>query len=216
MYLWTVQRKKVIETLAETGEYYPNVKKSKGYNEMKLIYPLLLESFNALNNSSFNGMIFGFYKVNGGKAFETIEDLYDYLYKNQSVSAAFNFWNSDSAILQIKINSNINIMPVDFNDVIKLSMGKTKDIERISLLYNSIDEFNADVYNIITYMNEGKINPYTLFKSFIEGHYPYIKVEDILGIFPNFDLQTSRKKSVINLFNFSDDSENLQKLIKKH
>lgn len=216
MYLWTVQRKKVIETLVETGGYYPNVKKSKGYNEMKLIYPLLLESFNALNNSSFNGMIFGFYKVNSGKTFETIEDLYDYLYTNQSVSAAFNFWNSDSAILQIKINSNINIMPMDFNDIIKLSMGKTNDIERISLLYNSIDAFNTDIYNIITYMNEGRINPYTLFKSFIEGHYPYIKIEDIFGIFPNFDLQTSRKKSMVSLFNLSNDSEKLQKLIKKH
>lgn len=216
MYLWTVQRKEVIETLIENREYYPDIEKSKGYSEMKFVYPALLKSFSVLNNSSSKGIIFGFYKINGGKTFETIEDLYNYLYNNQELSSAFNFWNSNSTILHIKVDDNINIMPMEFNDIIKLSMGKTKDIERISMLYNSINDFNVDIYNIITYMNKGRSNPYTLFKSFIEGHYPYLKIENILGVYPNLDLQTSMKEHDIKLFNLSDESKKLKELIYKH
>lgn len=216
MYLWTVQRKEVIETLIKSKEYYPDIEKSKGYSEMKLIYPSLLESFNALNNNCYKGIIFGFYKINDGKTFESIEDLYNYLYNNQEVSGAFNFWNSRYAILHIKVDDNISIMPMDFNDVIKLSIGKTKDIERVCSLYNSINDFNNDIYNIITYMNKGIINPYTLHKSFIEGHCPCLKIENILGVYPNLDLQTSMKEHDIKLFNLSDESKELKKLVYKH
>ncbi|ELC8387029.1 hypothetical protein QYB57_002206 [Clostridium perfringens] len=213
MNLWTIQRKEVVETLIKNRKYYPDIEKSKGYGEMKLVYPTLLESFNSLNNSSYKGLIFGFYKINGGKTFDTIDDLYKYLYNNPEVSAAFNFWNSNYTILHIKVDDNINIMPMEFNDIIKLSMGKTKDIKRIFMLYNSINDFNVDIYNIITYMNEGKSNPHTLFKSFIEGHCPYLEIENILGVYPNLDMQISMKVNDIKLFDLSDESKKLKELI---
>ncbi len=216
MYLWTVQRKEIIKILIKTGEYYPDIKKSKGYSEMKLVYPLLLESFNSLNNNSFMGMIFGFYRENGKEPFKVIEDLYNYLYKHQDVSEAFNFWNSDSAILQIKVDNFINIMPIDFNDVIMLNIGKTKDLEKINDLNLSIDEFNSKLWSIINYMNKGITNPEPFLKSFIEGHYPYLKIKNILGIYPNFDLETSKNEKKIRLFNLSDDSKKLHELICKY
>lgn len=217
LYLWTIQSKEVIEMIIKNKKYYPNIEKSKGYGEMKLVYPTLLESFNILNGSSFKGLIFGFYKINGGKAFESIQDVYNYLYQNPAVSEGFNFWTADYVILQIRVENNTNIMPIDFNDVIKLCIGKTNDIERIFTLYKSIDsigDFNADIYNVITYMNRGKINPYTLHKSFIEGHYPYLEIKSILGVYPNLDFLTSVKKHDVKLFDLPSKSEELKELIR--
>lgn len=216
MYLWTVQRKKVIEMLVKNGEYYPDIEKSKGYERMKIVYPQLLESFNNLNNSSYKGIIFGFYGVNGGKTFETIEELYNYLYNNNYVAEGFNFWNSDFAILHIKVEDNINIMPMDYNDVTKLAIDKTNSIEKFSHLYNNLTDFKLDICNIIKYMNEGRCNPYTLLKSFIEGHCPYLNIENILGVYPNFDLEASKREQNIKLCNLSYEANKLKELIYKH
>lgn len=212
-YLWSVQSREVITQLLSDLHYYPDIDKSKGYNEMKCVYPALLESFNYINRSSHNGLIFAFYKQNGAKPFQNVDDLYDYLLNNIEVSRAFNFWKADYVILKIKIDININIMPLDFNDVIKLSIGKTKDIERIKLLYSSIESFNIDIKNIIEYMNSGNINPYTIHKSFIEGHYPYLKLEDIENIYSNLDLKECEKNHSIKMFNLFEEAKILQNLI---
>lgn len=216
MYLWTIQRKEVIETLIKNGEYYPDIEKSKGYGNMKIAYPQLLESFNNLNNSSYKGIIFGFYGVNGGKTFETIEELYNYLYNNEDVAVAFNFWNSDFVILHIKVEDNINIMPMEFNDVIKLGIDKSNDIEGVLHLYKNPIDFKLDICNIIKYMNEGRCNPHTLLKSFIEGHCPYLNIENIMGVYPNFDSEASRREQNIKLCNLSDESNKLKELIYKY
>lgn len=209
MYLWTVQSIEVIRIILEDGVYYPDCTKSKGYSEMKLTYPYLLKSFNSLNCSQYKGIIFGYYKVNNGNFFYSIDDLYKYLYEHYSVTKAFNFWSKNYAILQIKLDDTINIMPMDFNDTIKLSIKTTNDIPRIQRLYKSITDFKIDINNILTAMEKGEINSKTLTKSFIEGHYPYIKKCDILGIYPNFDLQLSKQKNMISTFTLPKEANEL-------
>ena len=212
-YLWTVQSKEVIKILLDDKIYYPNIKKSNGYGEMKLIYPTLLESFNHINNSSYDGLLFAFYRENGGSYFETINDLYRYLFEKTAVSMAFNFWKSDYVILKIRIDEKINIMPLDFNDVIKLDIGKTKDIQRVMDLYDSIEKFNLDMRNIINFMNEGKENPYTGLKSFIEGHYPYLSIENIKGVYANFDYVASNRNHCVKVFDLFEEVEYLKSFI---
>lgn len=212
-HLFTVQSKEVIKILLRDQIYYPHLEKSKGYDEMALTYPALLDSFNRLNDASFNGMIFAFSNESGQDSFEIVNDLYSYLLKNLNVSEAFNFWKSEYVILKFQTDEKINLMPVDFNDVIKLSIGKTKDIQQINALYNSIQDFNLDIWSIITYMNEGKENPNTKLKSFIEVHYPYLKIENINGVYANFDFEASKKNGSIKVFDLFEEAEDLKKLI---
>lgn len=213
MYLWTVQRKEVIKTLIEEQEYYPDFSKSTGYGDMKHIYPALLENFNTLNKSSFSGFIFGFFGASGCSNFLTIEEVYAYLLEHLDVTAAFNFWTPDYAFLQFETKANISIMPIDFNDVVKLNIGKTKDIPRIRYLYDSIQDFNTDIYNIVTYMNSGRCNPYTRLRSFIEGHYPYLKVSEIVGVHPNFNYVEAKEHGELILFDLPEEAKSLKKII---
>ena len=223
MYLWTVQSKQVLKKLLEDEKYYPDFDKSLGYGDMKQIYPSLLESFNTLNHSAFDGFVFCFYRDNtSGCEFETISDIYDYLTRNLAVTEAFNFWSEDYAILQFEPNSQVNIMPLDFNDVIKLSIGKTNDIERVLLLYpeldpnKSISRFNKDIYNVINFMNEGMQNPYTQHRSFIEAHYPCLNLSDIRGVYSNLNYTATKKATEPVLFDLPYEAQCIKTAINSH
>jgi len=195
--------------LIRDGVYYPDINKSKGYEDMRLIYPLLLENFNNMNKGNIDGLIFGFYCENGKENFSSIEDLYEYFSSNPYVTQAFSFWNSNYAILKIELDESINIMPMDFNDAIKLCIGRTNDIERVEALYNSVDDFNKDIQCILYHLQMGIVNPYTNCKSFIQGHYPYLKTENIRGIFPNFNKKESDKGSCLKVFDLFEEAKNL-------
>jgi len=113
---------------------------------MKIVYPLLLEAYNLRNSENFEGILFGFGKLNGSEI-RDVKEIYNYLIDNPSVSEAFNLWSEEYCLLKVKIPNDIDVIPIDFNDFVKLSIKETNEIglarmlESINLNYN----FNEDI-----------------------------------------------------------------------
>ncbi|HBH3439843.1 hypothetical protein PR262_08505 [Clostridioides difficile] len=197
MVFWTIQSKKVIDILLSEKEYYPNfelVNISK-YSDMKTVYPFILENYNLRNESDFKGVLFGFKDLNN-KPINNVEDLYQYFIDNPYVSVAFDFWSNKYCILKVRVNDNIDFIPIDFNDFIKLSIGKTNDVERAMQLEQSNFNysFNKDIENILLNFNNGTTNP--RHSSFIQVHYSHLSLGDILGVYNMIDYRSGKKYSL--------------------
>lgn len=184
MYFWTVQHKDVIDILLKDNIYYPDFKhtmNSSAGSDMRILYSRFLDCYNTANNSSFKGILFGFNLDN----LTEVTDLYQYLVSNPNVSKAFNFWNKDYCILKIKIADNTNLLPIDFNDFIKLDIWLTKDTFRISFL--NLNKY--EIERIVSNLSQGIVAP--SFKSFTQIHYSHINTNDIIGIYPMINYKTN-------------------------
>lgn len=197
MVFWTIQSKKVMDILLSEKEYYPNfelVNTSK-YSDMKTVYPFILENYNLRNKCDFKGVLFGFKDLND-KPINNVEDLYQYFIDNPYISVAFDFWSNEYCILKVRVNENIDFIPIDFNDFIKLSIWKTNDVERAMQLeqLNFNYSFNEDIKNILINFNNGTTNP--RHPSFIQVHYSHLSIGDILDVYNMIDYRSGKKYSL--------------------
>ena len=213
--LFTVQSKDVLQILLEKEEYYPDIKKAIGYDDMKKLYPYFLEVFNKLNASSHTGFVFSFLRDNKtGNDLQTIDDVYNYFFTYPGIMTMFNFWDDQFVILEIEIDENINLTPIDINDSIKLDAVITEDHELLEMCgYESQDDCDLDISNIMKCFEVGTVNPHTKLKSFIQGHYPYIKLNDIKKIHPNYDYHESKDYNAIKLFDLPNEAKQLNNII---
>ncbi len=213
--LFTIQSKEVLQILLNAGEYYPDINKSVGYEDMKKLYPYLLDIFNELNNSNYTGFVFSFLSDNKtGKVFNTIDDLYEYFLNYPNIIDMFNFWNDEYTILELEIDESINLMPVDINDSIKLDAVITQDCQTLSMCgYKNQEDLVLDIYNIENHLIDGTINPNTRLKSFIQGHYPHIKLSNIKNIYYNYNLNESKQSNTIKLFDLPNEAKSLELLL---
>lgn len=206
MVFWTIQSKKVMDILLSEKEYYPNFElvNTGKYSDMKAVYPFILENYNLRNKSDLKGVLFGFKDLNN-KPINNVEDLYKYFIDNPYVSVAFDFWSNDYCILKVRTNEDIDFIPIDFNDFIKLSIGKTNDVERAMQLEQSNFNysFNKDIENIFINFNNGTTNP--RHPSFIQVHYSHLSLGDILDVYNMIDYRSGKKytlnKSAIEIKN---------------
>ncbi|MGM8288614.1 hypothetical protein [Clostridium perfringens] len=177
MYFWTVQHKNVVNILLKETIYNPDfryTKNSAAGLDIRAVYPKFLNCFNFLNHSTLPGIIFGFELSDTSE----VTDLYKYLISNPHISASLNFWNEDYCILKLQLNDNINLLPIDFYDFIKLAIWITQDINSISLLELNSNEINRISYNL----SKGIVDP--KLKSFTQIHYSHININDIVGVYP--------------------------------
>ncbi len=200
MYFWTVQHKDVVDILLKNKSYYPDFNYSVNTAagaDMRALYPFLLKYYNKLNNGSFEGLLFGFnlHKL------DDVYDLYNYLTSNPTVSLAFKFWSSDYCILKIKIDKPYNLLPIDFNDFIKLDIWLTKDSYRIKALGLNESEINRLLNNL----SNGVIQP--KHPSFTQIHLPYVDINNIEGVYPIINYKTGVK------LDLSESAKNLKTIL---
>lgn len=179
-YFWTVQSKEVVDIINSKGEYYPDFARRS-----KKEYRMVLNSFNNINKTNYKGLVFGFAKRGGEGCFENISELYDYLLQNPMVTFAFDFWDKEHVILQLKVEENFNQIPIDFND------------------FNQITypQYGEEAHrNIFTSIEEGFYNYKCMLPSFTQVHFPYIKMENIMNIYGNFDKKHSYDTSKLQVF----------------
>ena len=203
MYFWTIQSNIVIKSLLDNNSYYPNfnlTSNSCASSNMRPLYPTLLNLYNKVNHTNYEGLLFGF----GNSERLTInseKDLYDYFVNNPAVSIAFNFWNTDYCILKIQVDEDINVLPIDFNDFIKLVVVKTKNTDFIKMWGITQREVNNIVYNF----KNGIVD--SLFPSFTQIHYSHIDKNNIKGIYPLIDYKTN------SLFSLTPEAMELKNII---
>lgn len=177
MHFWTVQHKDVVNILLKEKIYNPDfnyTKNSAAGSDIRVVYPKFLNCFNFINHSTLPGIIFGFKLSDNCE----VTDLYNYLINNLHISTAHNFCNEDYCILKLQLNDNINLLPIDFYDFIKLAIWITQDINSISLLELNSTEINRISYNL----SKGIVDPQI--KSFTQIHYSHININDIVGVYP--------------------------------
>lgn len=182
-YFWTIQSNKVVEIINNDMCYYPDIKYLKGNYESA--YKIVLNSFNKINESNYNGLVFGFAKKGENNYFGNIDELYAYFLQNPLVTKAFNLWNNQYVILQLRYTEEFNMIPIDFNDFIQIMP----------------PVWDKTAYNkIITCIKSGvNTNGYTL-PSFTQIHAPFIKREHIINIYNNFDKNNSDHNKELIVF----------------
>ena len=130
-------------------------------------------------------MVFGFAKKGVDQYFDNIDELYKYLLDNPLITNAFNLWNEEYVILQLKYTELFNMIPVDFNDFIQI-IPPIWDPMAYSVICSRLEK---GVY----------LGGYTL-PSFTQIHMPYIKWENIVNIHGNFDKKKSDHTNSVNTF----------------
>lgn len=180
-YLWTIQKKQVLDKINKDGCYYPDFNCKSNYNSA---YGMILDSYNNINNSSYKGLIFCFAKRGFNQYFNDIQELYSYFLNNPAITAAFNFWDNNYVILKLHYSEKFNMIPIDFNDFI----------------YTMPPIYNEQIFECICSSIKKGIYPGTVvLPSFTQVHAPYIKQENIINIYGNFDKKESdrTKKTII-------------------
>ena len=179
-YLWTIQKKSVIEIIESNGCYYPNFKyKNKKCNKA---YQFILNCFNQINESDYAGLVFGFAKKGVDQYFGSVNELYQYFMDNPLITDAFDLWNEEYVILQLQYTDLFNMIPVDFNDFIQI-MPPIWDPRAYSVICSCLEK---GVY----------LGGYTL-PSFTQVHMPYIKKDNIVHMHGNFDKKKSAHTEIL-------------------
>lgn len=181
--IWTIQSKKVLDTVQKDGSYYPNIRFLKG--NYQGAYKIVLDSFNTINKCEYAGLIYGFAKYGEKQFFNNIDELYQYFLCNPRITNAFDLWSDQYVILQLQYEEKFNLIPIDFNDFIQI-MPPIWDSKGYQIIVSRI---KSGVYK----------GGYTL-PSFTQVHTPYIKKENVIGVFGNFNKKKSDETGNIHTY----------------
>lgn len=182
-YLWTIQKKSVLDIINSKGVYYPTFRYDK--RDCVQAYRIVLDSFNRINKGNYEGLVFCFAKEGESKYFESVDEVYKYFMDNPLVTDAFNLWDDEHVILELKYSDSFNLIPIDFNDFIQIMP----------------PVYDRNAYNVIcSRIKEGiYLGGYTL-PSFTQIHVPFIKRENIVNIYGNFDKLNSSQTGILTTF----------------
>ena len=179
-YIWTIQKKEILQRVERGEIYYPSFINEK--RKCSESYNVVLNGFNKVNDTKYSGLVFAFAKAGVKCYFESVEELYKYFLDNPLVTNAFNLWGDSNVILQLKYEEEFNMIPVDFNDFTDLMP----------------PSFNPRVCNITRQnINNGVYKGGILLKSFTQVHVPYIKQSNIVNVFENFNKKESDRTGKI-------------------
>ncbi len=186
MKFWTVQKKEVIGIINKEGVYKPDFRKSDYLQiipDLKDLYNIVLEAFNQVNNMRLDGLIYAFLKSDDEVIYQ-IQDIQEFAEFIKSKKAVIEslwkqFNKNDTVIVELNYNEKFNPIFVDINDFQFL-------MPPIMLLppYTK-----SDVDRIINEMQNGQITRSVYPSNVIQAHLPYIKVENIINIYPMFSLE---------------------------
>ncbi len=192
MKFWTIQSKDVIRELNSKGIYYPDMEKSKNNLPMRPSYKELLANYNVLNKKDARGLIFGFHSLNAGGEIEGPGEIYDYLRLRPELKSLFSSGkNEDYCILELGITEPVNLLPIDFNDYIKLTLWANYQRnynEELLTVFENEFEARKEILKIKKYLPKGRevSGP----GSFIQVHYSQLAKEDILSVHHMIDFNT--------------------------
>lgn len=211
MKYWTVQSNEVIKILLNEGVYKPDFKKSNNYAEMQaLVYDMILNTYNEKNDCTVEGLIFGFSFIKQTIP-ENIKEFYSKFLNDVKLSSAFSFWSDKFSVLEVEVPSEVDIVPIPLYDFIELGMYQQKDTPRVKQWVKDVKRekpyFNLyqDVLRIKNNLEKGKIEQTYC----IQIHTPELRIENILGVYPQFDYNTGIT------FELSESSNKLSEVIKQ-
>ena len=182
---WTIQHKDVLEKIDRDGVYYPDFNQSHFVKKnplLKGIYDFVLTSYNNVNGTNLEGLVF---------SFQYSEDYRVMYFRNYSEfkqrirekrMAIFSLWkqyNEDEhVVMELLYDDDLNPLLIDINDF-QVIMPPAVALPSYS---------KEELYNIVYRLRNGIIAPSVFPSTLIQAHLPYIKRENVKNVFPFFSL----------------------------
>ena len=120
MKYWTVQSQEVLEIIEKEGAYYPVFAKSQYNKQYKELYNFMLKSFNNINNTNCDGLIYAFC-ISVKDMIYPIANIEEFRYFININKDKINFlWDTfkknNCKILELDVNFEFNDLALSFND----------------------------------------------------------------------------------------------------
>ena len=184
---WTVQKLDVVTVLLQQGFYQPAFAYSDyvGENEkLSDLYGFMLNAYNRVNNTEYPGLIFTF--LEGGEDgyvydFKSYELFRDFIRKHSLPIKSLwkNLASKNTVVMCIEREvSDKNLLLIDINDF-QYMMPPVLQVPPYSEGF-----YNFLVQNIAVGNKVQSVNP----SGVLQAHIPYIKAEEVVGLYPMFEL----------------------------
>ena len=184
---WTVQKLDVVTVLLQQGLYQPAFAYSdyvEADNKLSDLYGFMLDSYNRLNRTEYPGLVFTFLESDDAG---NIYDFKDYqmfrkfiIDHSASIKSLWNNLSSKNTVIMCverEVN-NENLLLVDINDFQYL-------MPPIVQAYPYSEEYTDLLLRALS--NGARIQ--SVFPSYVmQAHIPNIKAEEVIGLYPMFDL----------------------------
>ena len=182
---WTVQKKAVYAEIQKQGIYYPDFSKSDFVTEnpeLSELYQFMLDNYNRINGTDCPGLIFTFFKQDDVylNPFTNYQEFKSFIIQKRNV--VYSLWkkmlSKDCVVLELEIESELNPLFIEMNNFQLL-------MPPITVLppYTN-DDFNM----IVDWVRNGTIGKGYEDPALVQAHLPYIRIEDVAGVHPMFDL----------------------------
>ena len=178
---WTVQRKSVVEKVLNEGVFIPDFMQSplvKENPDLYVLYNFILKCFNKNNGTDATGLVFTFMKMINHDIY-FFKDILDFetgivLNKDKIFALWNNFNKEDYVILELEITNPYNPILIEINN--------------FQYLMPPFMEFMppykpGDDRIIMSWLVNGTIGQGYWPDSLAQAHLPYIRKEDIKGIY---------------------------------
>ncbi|MDU3176672.1 hypothetical protein [Anaerococcus sp.] len=183
--LWTVQDKKVLDTIQRDGVYYPDFNKSyykELIPELDQLYAFMLLCYNVNNDTRYSGLAYTFLGVDGEyiASFPNYDYFKEYIQSKEGVIKSL--WNKlsreDSVILELNYEDDFNPILMDIND-----------FQYLMPPQSVMPPFNEESLGIIAInAAHGSFGRSALPSGLIQAHVGEIRKENIVGVYPMFEL----------------------------
>lgn len=187
--LWTVQSKEVLDIIEKEGVYRPDFEKSeypKERPQLNDLYDFFLNAFNANNKTDCSGLVFCFMRGNskGLIPIDDYEDFKAFITSSRQVLESLwkNFCTKDKVLICFEKEISFNPLILDLNDF-QYMMPPVHDLP----------EFPSNYYDYLVYRISSGQDVESVYPSnVLQAHVADIKKEDIVSVYPLFDLDGYR------------------------
>ena len=182
---WTVQKKEVLDIIESEGIYHPDFEKS-GYLKLRpnmtKLYEFFLETYNSQNDDDCKGLVFCFLRGNP-KGLIPIEDYDDFkAFITSARPALDSLWKNivteDSVIISFEKEVTFNSLNLDLNDF-QFMIPPVVDLPEFPPNY---------LEYLVRMLQSGRVIESAFPCNVIQAHVSDIKKEEIVGVYPTFDL----------------------------
>lgn len=183
--IWTVQKRNVVNHALKNGGYYPDFGFSDYLEKIPALselYDFLLKSYCELNDIRCNGLLFGFLVKSGNSLchFDNYKDYVDVMRSKKAANASL--WNfflrDDYVVVELELDTDLNLLPIDLNDF-QFLMPEIKIVPPYT---------EDDINRLLVNLSRGVLTDSPYPSDLIQVHLPYMAKENIVGIYPMFEI----------------------------
>lgn len=187
MKFWTVQKYATLNTVLKQGIYQPDFSKSwyasQGEDNADF-YDCVRKYFNHANETGYPGLIFAFAQNKTNKYIEEFTNYVEfYQFIGSSKNAIKSLWKQiatpDACVLELEYDTALfNPLFIDINDFQAL-------MPPVMFMPPYTEE---NLHKVAENFYDGVIAPSVFPSYLIQAHAPFIKRENIVGVYPIFDI----------------------------